>query len=66
MPFAECLGSMQHCLATTINVGVLSVLFSPRNKTYHYARCSEENSSIPTEIKVNLMHESYFYAAKSY
>ena len=45
-------GSVQHCLAATINIDVLSTLFlPPRTKTQHHSRHFEENNSIPAETK---------------
>ena len=55
-PFAENgLGSVQHCLAATINISVLSTCFSPRMKAQHHTRHSEENSSIPAETKTIIL-----------
>ena len=48
---ANSLGSVQHCLAAAINIGVCRHWFSPRTKTEHHTRHSKENDSIPNETK---------------
>lgn len=47
------LGSVQLCLAASINIVVLSTLFSPRTRIQHHIRHSEENNLIPAETKTN-------------
>ena len=51
-PFAENgLGSVQHCLAATINMHVINIVFLLEPNTQQHTRHSKENNSIPAEIK---------------
>ena len=55
-PFTENgLGSIQHYLVATINIGVISIVFLPELKTWHYISHSEENNSVSAKAKIVLM-----------